>query len=619
MWFSVAGFEEDGFSGFLDQSLEFRPNWTEVRTWKMTGAGSGFFDYTTHHFPPKFVAQNEGIYYVSGNFWISGANTSLVKVKMAVNSGFEEPNGLTARFGSATGNGTATLSGILLLHERDVMSVAISGFEGELLRFSTFSVLRLAKMGTVPGFHATLSKKMSSFSTGGHLEDWRISFAKGSFAALTGFSPATGKFCAICDGIYKYASNVNFQYVEEGRKSTISLVLNGQKELLRYYASGLERHTGNIDGLVRLREGNCIELRVYSQSDVTEDSSFSVLYLGAEHSNIPAFSASLRNSSQIEHKPGWQLVRGWNVSSEGFFGSSLGTFGSEATFSAVQTGFYLISVVLNFELEGNIDTSQIFCQVTAAQTPQLGNGFQASKTVSAGNTSITIHGVLSLDRDEIKVYVRHQGTAIIARDFSGSFSAILITQDYAGFAATLSKDKQIQVSDWTRLTGWETSEGIGFFPLRNSSLTTTGCYQVFHAGTYFVSSSIIMNGTEKASLEALISIDEEVDSQKGLYSYEESFKGNTTLNVMGTVKLREGQNVSVSVRVRESTTWTIRNLSSFYIALVGGGRIQLDGVPGFLAGEHFYGPDLCNYTYVALRIEIGARKVRRLGRRRMRW
>ena len=604
--------------------MEFRPGWREVSAWSTTGAGNGFFNSTTRHFPPKFVARNAGIYYVSGNFWISGANTSLVKVAMVVNSRFEEPNGLTARFGSATGQGTATLSGFLLLYENDVISVAINGSEGELLKFSTFSVLRLAQMGVVPGFHATLSKKMSGFSTGKRLGDWRTSGTKGLFAALTGFSPSTGKFCAICDGIYKYASNVNFQSVEEGSTSTILLVLNEHKELLRYYASGPGRHTGSIDGLVRLYSGDCIELRIHSEHDVTKDSSFSVLYLGAEHSNVAAFSVSVHNSSQIEHKSDWQSVRGWNVSSQGFFESRLGTLGSQGTFSAVQTGFYLISVVLNFELEGNIDSSQIFCQVTAAQTPQLGNGLQASKTVSAGNTSITIHGVLSLDGDEIKVYVRRQGTAIITRDFSGSFSATLITQDYVGFAATLSSDIPIQVSDWTALTGWQTSDGIGFFPLRDSSLTTSGCcYQVYLDGTYFVSSSIIMSGIVNASLEALISIDEVVDPQRGLYFYEGSFKGAaTTLNVMGSVKLREGQNVSVFVRVQGSTTWTVGAKSSFYITVVGAGQIQSDGVPGFLAGEYLYGHVLCNYTYVASRTE--SRSNRRnegeeMGRRRMRW
>ena len=563
----------------------------------MTGA-KGFFNSTTPHFPPKFVVRSAGIYYVSGNFWISGANTSLVKVAMVVNSRFEEQNGLTARFGGATGNGTATLSGFLLLYESDVISVAINGSEGELLKFSTFSVLRLAQMGTAPGFHATLSKKMSGFLTGKRLEDWRTSGTKGLFAALTGFSPSIGKFYAICDGIYKYAANVNFQYVEEGSKSTISLVLNGQKELVRYYASGLERHTGSIDGLVRLRKGNYIELRIHSEYDVAEDSSFSVLYLGAEHGNVSALSASLLNSSQIEHKPNWQLVKGWNVSSERFFENRFGKLGSQGTFSAVQTGFYIISVFLNFELEGNIDRSQIFCQVTAAQTPQLGNGIQASKTVSGGNNSITIHGVFFLAGDEIKVYVRRQGTAIITRDFSGSFSASLITQDYVGFAATLSNDKLIQVSDWTVLTGWKTWDGIGFFPLRDSSRNTSGCcYQVYVDGTYFVSSSIIMRGFENGSLEALISIDEKVDPQKGLYSCEESSKGaTTTLNVMGSVKLRGGQNVSVYVRVRGSTTWTVGTESSFYIGLVGNGQIQPDG---FLAGEHLYGHVLCNYTYVA--------------------
>ena len=568
----------------------------------MTGA-KGFFNSTTPHFPPKFVVRSAGIYYVSGNFWISGANTSLVKVKMVVNLRFEERNGLTARFGSATGNGTATLSGFLLLWESDVISVAINGSEGDLL-FSTFSVLRLAQMGTAPGFHATLSKKTSGFSTGKRLEDWRTSGTKGLFAALTGFSPSTGKFCAIWDGLYKYASNVNFQSMKDGSKSTIFLVLNGQKELVRYYASGPERHTGNIDGLVRLRIGDYIELRIHSEYDVTEDSSFSVLYLGAERSNVPAFSAGLHNSSQIEHKPDhWQLVRGWNVSSERFFESRFGTLGSEATFSVVQTGFYLISVVLNFELEGNIDSSQISCQVTAAaETPKLGEGLQATKTISAGNTSITIHGVLSLDGDEIKVYVRHQGTAIITRDFSASFSAILITQDYVGFAATLSNYIQIQVFDWIALTGWQTWDGTGFFPLRDSSRNTSGCcYQVYLDGTYFVSSSIIMNGTENASLEALISIDEVVDPQRGLYSYEGSFKGSTTLNVMGSVKLREGQNVSVSIRVRGNTTWTVGAKSSFYIALVGAREIQSDGVPGFLAGEHSYGHILCSDTDVTSR------------------
>lgn len=50
------------------------------------------------------------------------------------------------------------MSGFLLLYENDVIACYLSGSAGVLLSDSTFSVMKMSRIGSVPGFHAVLSR-----------------------------------------------------------------------------------------------------------------------------------------------------------------------------------------------------------------------------------------------------------------------------------------------------------------------------------------------------------------------------------------------------------------------------------------------------------------------------
>ena len=555
--------------------------------WTVDGR-TGFFSSSASSFTRRFRVQNTGIFYVSGNFWIKDALSSVVKVSIAVNLKFDDPNGLTARFGNTNSNGTVSLAGFLLLYENDVLSVAINGSEGTLLKFSTFSALRSSQIGTVPGFHAALSRSVEVSPSKKCLKDWRTSATEGLFQTLTGFSPSTGRFCAIIDGIYKYASNINYESAQNERNSTISLVLNKESgPLVRYYFSGAGKHTDSIDGLLHLRKGDCIELHIHSENRVLEDSSFSALYLGAKTKSIPAFSSRLGNCTQVVPSSSWQLISGWrDVSSQGYFESQSNILKNRTTFEVTVSGLYVISALLNFEISGH-HTNKIFGLVTTDQPSGAdgGGGLLAVTTASVGNMSIIIRGVMSLSQGEnLKVYFRQEGGAPIAICYDNVFSVSLVTYDYPGVVATLNTEKRIEASDWIELTDWQTSEGYGGFPMYETSLTDGGRYQVFLDGTYFVSCNVIMKGIAYGSLEALIAVDQIVDPRNGLYYHDGNVKGNVTLNVMGSLKLRKSQNVSVFVRVEQSAPWTVRTETSFSVALIGAERLESEGVPGFFAG-----------------------------------
>ena len=569
--------------------------WKEINKWTVV-AKNGGFSSTASGFNKNFIVRDNGIYYVAGNFRIKNANSSFVKVSIVVNSKFEDPNGLTTVYGNTTLEGTVTLSGVVQLYENDALSVAIGASAVDcnvtLLEDSTFSVVRMAQIGTVPGFHAVLPRDVEvlPFSRR-RLEDWHTSGTKGLFQTLTGFSPSTGTFCAIIDGVYKFAANINVESIQHEGNSTLLLVLNNQSTLVRSYSSGTEKRASGMDGLLYLTKGDCVELRIQSGDQfpfrVAANSGFSALYLGANKSSVPAFSAQLRRQSQVSPSGGWHLVSSWSDTvSRGRFQSESDILkNNQSLFQPPASGLYYVSALLNVEILDPQATNQIYGLITVDQPSNVnGNGgLMTGKSVSVGTNTLSISGVMSLKHDQtLKIFLRQEGGGTTVIDSSSLFCVSMVTYDWPGVTATLSVERPIVDSDWIELRDWRTSGNYGTYSFDDAF--SSGRYRVYQDGTYFVSCNVIMNGNESASLEALIAVDQVVDPRNGLYSYDGNVTNHVTLNVAGALKLRKGQSVSVFVRVEQSGPWTVRTETGMSVALIGAERLESEGVLGFFAG-----------------------------------
>ncbi|XP_068682166.1 uncharacterized protein [Montipora foliosa] len=591
-WLFASGnaFLEVGVSSYLQENVFHPPDtgMTLVQAWSVS-ARKGFFladGVVDNAFHDIFKIPEPGIYFVALNLMITNASDGFLKASLVINDDVEATNGIEGQFGDTSFDGTLSLSGFLRLYRSDFLALYLHGSRGTLLRDSTFSVIHMSRIGSVPGFHALLSRdEVIPIQEKNRIENWRTSGTKGLFRTHSGTSPSVGLFCALLEGIHKFTSNINIQYIDTFARFVVSIVLNSNITLLQRFSQEGQKYTMSMHGMFYLYRGDCVALQVEltSSADLTlkNGSSFSGLFLGIKSDIDPQFSVSLP-TSYVTKSDVWNKMENWTVSSfrRNFISGNTNLESSNGKFTSSTDGLYLVNVFVNVNATPSLHKNSVRLLVAVGDdAPSGSNGLLIAKRISTGKDSLSISGVIELDKGEsVTVYVHccnHNGLII-----DGLFGVVLVSYDWPGVGATLKGNMPLNYQGLTKLTHWKANDFPGSFAFDHAFFPTEGVYRTHVDGTFFLSCNAIFKGQGKGNLSVIIAIDNNIDTGEKLLSLNGNPERNVTLNVAGSMKLRQNQNVSVFVSSTEPSSWIISMETTFFVALVGSESLY---VPGFFA------------------------------------
>ena len=586
----LSAYEEVGVSSYLQENVDHMSDTgtTLVKAWSVSSSRQGMFLSSgagENDFHDTFKIPKPGIYFVALNLMITNASDGFLIASLVINNDFEATSGIYGIFGNTSLNGSLSLSGFLRLYKNDFLTLYLRGSDGTLLRDSTFSVLYMSSIGSVPGYHALLSRdQIIQNQAKTRIENWRASGSKGLFVMRSGTSLSVGMFCAIIEGIHKFTSNINIQSNGNPTRCALSFELNSNVTLLRKFSSGGWKYSIGVSGVFYLYRGDCVELQIelISGGDLIlkSGSSFSGLFLGIKSDVDAQFSITL---------PRGNLPVGWNRMENSTMISSIRNFKSEnayltlnnSVFTCDSEGLFLVTTLVNVNSTFPLQESSFRLLVSVGgYVRDSKSGQLITRTKSSGADSLIVSGVVELGKGvTVSVYIYcgdYDGVII-----DGLFSVVMIPPDWPGVSASLNDTVNLKLSGWTKLTRWKTSAVPGSFSFDNAFSPTEGVYRTRVDGTYFLSCNAIFNGEGKGNLSLIIAIDDNLDEGGGLFSLNENPNGDVTLNVAGSIKLRKNQRVSVYVATTEPKSWNISSDTGFSVALVGSECLY---VPGLFAG-----------------------------------
>lgn len=563
-------------------------NWTLVKPW-VVNPRNGFFEASASGgkgFVDRFIAPESGIYFVALNLQMANATDGFLKASLVINGELEERNGFQGVYGETTLTETVSLSGFLRFYENDIIALYLHGSKGKLLRDSTFSVMQMSRIGSVPGFHAVLSRdQVIQPQNTTRLENWRASGNKGLFSMHSGTSPSVGLFCAILQGIYGFSSNINVESNNQLTDCILAIVLNSKTTLVKRYSSGTIKYSTSISGMFHLNPGDCVELKIETSSggdvNVLLGSSFSGLFLGLNREVAQRFSASLLEETQTGTL-GWSKITNWTINSSirNFQSDGIVLKENSGTFISNDNGLFLVTALININ-SSSVSSEHLLVAVNDPPSGLTGNnGLLAGKTSSSSEGSLIVSGVVLLDKgDKLTVYVHSdvRDTEVV----DGLFCVSAILYDWPGVAATLTEGIPLNTQDWTKLKTWKTHGISGLFSFDNAFFPTNGVYRPQQEGTYFLSCNVILSGGGTGILAVKIAIDDVIDTENGLYSLNENPKPVVTLNVAGSMRLKTNQTVSIYVKTTTSSSWNVSKETGFSVVLIGAETLT---TPGFFAG-----------------------------------
>ena len=586
----LTAYLEVGVSSYLQENVDHMSDtgMTLVKVWSVSSSRQGMFLSSgagENAFQDTFKIPKPGIYFVALNLMMTNASDGFLMASLVINSDFEATSGIDGMFGNRSLNESLSLSGFLRLYQNDFIALYLHGSGGTLLRDSTFSVLYMCSIGSVPGFHALLSRdQIIQNQVKTRIENWRASGSKGVFLTRSGTSLSVGMFCAIIEGIHKFTSNVDIHSIGNLTRCALSFELNSNVTLLRKFSSGGWKYSTGVSGMFYLYRGDCVELQIelVGAGDLIlkSGSSFSGLFLGIKSDVDTQFSVTLPRRSI---SAGWNRMEYTSVINlrRNFKSENANSTLNNGVFTCDSDGLFLVTALVNVNSTFSLQETSFRLRVSVGGYVHDGSSGQLIvRTKSSGADSLILSGVVELGKGvTVTVYIYcgdYDGVII-----DGLFSVVMIPPDWPGVSASLKDTVNLKLPGWTKLTGWKTSAVPGSFSFDNAFSPTDGVYRTRVDGTYFLSCNAIFNGQGKGNLSLIIAIDDNLDKGHGLFSLNENPNGDVTLNVAGSIKLRKNQSISVSVATTEPKSWDISSNTSFFVALVGSESLH---APGFFAG-----------------------------------
>ncbi|XP_022800058.1 uncharacterized protein LOC111337931 isoform X2 [Stylophora pistillata] len=590
LFLPCTAFLEAGVSSYLENTVSHVPEagWNLVKPWA-TKERKGFFAADAAGgiiYQDRFVTPEQGIYFIALNLQLTNVTAGILKASLVINDEFDKKNGFEGFIGTTTSTETLSMSGFLLLYENDVIACYLSGAAGLLLPESTFSVMKMSRRGSVPGFHGVLSRNQDiQPQATSRLKYWTTTGSKGLFVMGSGTSPSVGLYCSIVDGIHKFTSNINLESKNQSSSVDLRIVLNSNTTMVKRYSSGTKRYSTSVSGMFNLKRGDCVEMRIECTSGgnakVLNGTSFSGLLLGQQKEINQQFSVSLPFQNQLETGPGWNKVQNWivNNSTRNFPTQQMILKTNHSTFISDTNGVFIVVAVININASTESQNDlRLLVSVNEPSSGVTGNsGLLAAYSFSSSLRSLLVCGLVSLNKgDSLGVYI--YGDYRESDLVDGLFCVSAVPYDWPGVAASLSETIPLNSPEWTKLTEWNTNGVPGLFAFDNAFSPTNGVYRPHQDGSYFVSCNVIFEGEGQGNLSAIIAIDDALDSGNGLYALDENPRKLVTLNVAGSIKLRKSQNVSVYVKTTASSSWNISIQTGFSVVLIGADSLVTPGV-----------------------------------------
>ena len=306
--------------------LQSTSGWSEVSGWtdtQLSDSGRFLFGAPLVTKASRFQIPKSGIYFVSFSVHLSQADIGLFQAALVINGQTDQRNEAMSavRQGYQSGDFSLVVSGFVDLRSSDEISVfafSEKDTDWSVEDDSQFTLRYTGPVGSFPAFSAIKSTAMTTGSpSSSHVvRNWDTSGTPGTFVSLTGFSPSTGEFVAICEGIYFLAANIRVRANRGLQK--LYLTVNGEIRgpfIDVETASSESVFTMNLHGSLYLKTGDKLTLLIDSSSSagvaIHLDSGFSVSYIDAfNQSSLQGVSTLTQTTTEIPGT-GWMELTTW--------------------------------------------------------------------------------------------------------------------------------------------------------------------------------------------------------------------------------------------------------------------------------------------------------------------
>ena len=531
----------------------------------------------------QFRVPKSGIYFVSANIGLYRANSGFFEINVITNQQISSPTGSLSAVRSGQPDGftfTLTLGGFVDLRASDLVSIYVYSERDTdwiIKDESQFCVTRVGKIGVVPGFAATNELPVSfSSNVPQTIRKWKTSGKLGLFESLTGFSPPTGQFLCICEGLYFIAANIHLQ-AGYGEYS-LSFSVNGKLQDHRVHTSFRKQgdiFTINLFGAYFFKKGDSLGLEINSTKagatyTIESNSSFSMSYIRTYNQS---FQQGVSTVLQVPYKvpgAGKLEIKVWPIPESSpieFY--SKNTF-QNGRFTCTESGIYYIAV--NLQITSNRGEHSLLV-ISSGKSDTSGNGGLYTtyyNTIKNRQFSLILTGLLELSHGQyLSIFVGSKNTGPWNIEPGSSFSVVKTRYHWPAVHSYYSDFHPSLTNDWVELNTWTQTDQEGAFAFGNNLSPESGRYTVTRSGVHYIATNVIFLHTNGSKVEVLVAVNGIINTLNGLYATHHYPPDNFTLNIAGAASLQRGQNISVFVKVAMATKWQVSTKSGFSIVFIG--------------------------------------------------
>ncbi|XP_048576411.1 uncharacterized protein LOC116615378 isoform X2 [Nematostella vectensis] len=559
----------------------------ELTGWISTGS-PGLVNLQSGSFHTRFTAEIAGLYSIDANLILFYNRSRSIKAALAINRDISTHSGLTGLSSNHSSEYTLTFSGLAKLSHGDAVSIFVTslpeGASWTVLTGSTFFVRLLNSKSSVPAFHAVLPCDITvpPLPSTGRLFDWATN-GSAVFQQLSGFSPSLGEFCVSCNGVYKINVNI-LTNVTQDTDVTVTIETNSGDTIVSAKTRHIGIDTVSIGGVFAFAVGDCFRVRINSSVAairILTGSGFSAVFISGLRSNPPFLSYPL-NGTQYLANSGLHDVNFSDPKDSPK--AHVGLVTNRDGFTVAVTGSYIVSAVLDImaKKDNPVESLRLLAIVNRSPSSTLSSATIASVTSLPYSGHLSLTGVLYLRKgDKVTASVSKSSVSPLTIQ-TGHFSVALTTNEWPGLSVTLARNQALTRTGWNEIGDWNTGlyKANGDFSFDDSFDEVSGRYVVPLDGMYIISCNVIVTGSGATPLGAMIAVDGSLDLGSGLYSIHDVPNKDMTVPVSVSLRLSQGQYLSVFVFTSRGSSWTLSNSTGLSVVFSGAG---LTSVPGSFA------------------------------------
>ena len=328
--------------------------WTDTQ---LSDAGRFLFGAPLVTKASRFEIPKSGIYFLSFSVHLSQADIGMFQAALIINGQIDKSSkAMTAvKHGRQGGDFSLVVSGFMDLRSLDYISMYVfseKDTDWVIEDDSQFSLRYSGSVGSFPVFSAIIHNAVtfSSSSSSNIIRNWETSGSLGLFSSLAGFSPSTGEFVPICDGIYFVSANIRV----ETRPGLYKLYLSVNGEVIgpsfgERVVSSDSIFTMNLHGSFYFKTGDTVALNVNSSNSnamltIHEHSGFSVSYIDTfNQTSLQGVSTVTQTTNEIPGI-GWMEITTWSIPSTAHVHFYNQEVFQNGRFICIQGGIYYVSV-----------------------------------------------------------------------------------------------------------------------------------------------------------------------------------------------------------------------------------------------------------------------------------